>query len=131
MNNGGPQLVAGTGRETAHLAVVCEPGSFAEAHADAVAGDVERVFSRILKALTIPSEAMLRPHRITVVARDPGAAGAADATSDMTTDVVSVAYGANGPAAGLGEHLARIVLHRLTAAIPSDDRQSEAQTGTS
>src|SRR5215212_3914363 len=133
MNNGGPQLVAGTRRETAHLAIVCEPGSFAEAHVDAVARDVERVFGRILKALKIPSEAMLRPHRITVVARDPNpeaASAANDVTSDLTADVVSVGYGPGGPSDTLGEHLAGIVLHRLTAAIPSDDRQSEAQSGT-
>src|SRR5690348_15104641 len=128
MNNGGPHLVAGTRRETAHLAIVCEPGSFAEAHVDAVARDVERVFGQILKALKIPSEAMLRPHRITVVAREPGVPDSTDVTSDMTADVVSMAYGPSGPAAGLGEHLARIVLHRLTAAMPSDDRQSEAQS---
>ena len=139
MNNGRPSLAAGARRETAHLSVVCEPGSFAERNLNAVAADVERVFGRILKALHIPSEAMLRPHRITVVARDPGGhapvdgagRGRADVTSDPTADVVVVGYGPNGASPGLGEHLTRIVLHRLTAAIPSDDRQSDAQTGTS
>ena len=72
MNHGGPPLAVQTRRETAHLAIVCEPGSYAAQHVDAVASSVERVFGRILTALKIPSEAMLRPHRITVVARDPG-----------------------------------------------------------
>ena len=133
MNNGGPHQVARTRRETAHLAIVCEPGSYADQHIDAVATDVERVFGRILKMLKIPSEAMLRPHRITVVARDANprdASAASDVTSDLTADVVSVGYGPGGPSHDLGEHLARIVLHRLTAAIPSDDRQSDAQSGT-
>ena len=143
MNNGGPSLAARARRETAHLSVVCEPGSFAERNLTAVAADVERVFGKILKALDIPSEAMLRPHRITVVARDPGTAfpangatdGAApasgDVSSDLIADVVTVGYGPNGPAPGLGEHLAMVILHRLTAAMPDDDRQSDAQSGTS
>jgi ABC-type multidrug transport system fused ATPase/permease subunit len=139
MNHGGPLLAARARRETAHLSVVCEPGSFAERNLDAVAADVERVFARILKALKIPSEAMLRPHRITVVARDPGARAptgdldraAGDVSSDLAADVVTVGYGPNGSAPGLAEHLARVVLHRLTAAVPDDDRQSEAQAGTS
>ena len=139
MKNGGPSLTAGARRETAHLAIVCEPGSFAERNLKAVAADVERVFGRILGVLKIPSEAMLRPHRITVVARDLGAHAPADdsdrvaqdVSSDLVADIVTVGYGPNGPAPGLGEHLARVVLHRLTAAIPGDDRQSEAQTGTS
>jgi ATP-binding cassette subfamily B protein len=139
MNNGGPPLAARARRETAHLSVVGEPGSFAERNLGAVAADVERVFGRILKALKIPSEAMLRPHRITVVARDLGAhaptgessRGSEDVSSDLAADVVTVGYGPNGASPDLGEHLARVVLHRLTAAIPEDDRQSEAQTGTS
>ena len=134
MNTGGPHLAARTRRETAHLALVCEPDSYAEQHADATARDVERVFGKILSALKIPSEAMLRPHRITVVAHDPAPTGSADAgdvSSDLGADVVSVGYGPSGPDSALGEHLARIVLHRLTAAIPDDDRQSEAQSGTS
>ena len=139
MNNGGPSLAASARRETAHLSVVCEPGSFAERNLNAVAADVERVFGKILKALHIPSEAMLRPHRITVVARDSVASAPTDdatpapedVTSDFSADVVTVGYGPNGAAPGLGDHLARVVLHRLTAAMPSDDRQSEAQTGTS
>ena len=139
MNDGGPPLAARARRETAHLTVVCEPGSFAERNIEAVARDVERVFGRILKALKIPSEAMLRPHRVTVVARDLGTSNGtsggthapADVTSDLAADVITVGYGPNGPALGLGEHLARVVLHRLTAAIPDDERQSEAQAGTS
>ena len=139
MNNGGPSLAARARRETAHLSVVCEPGSFAERNIAAVGADAERIFGRILKALKIPSEAMLRPHRITIVARDPGAGAppddadrpSQDISSDLVADVVTVGYGPNGPAPGLGEHLARIVLHRLTAAMPDDNRQSEAQTGTS
>jgi ABC-type multidrug transport system fused ATPase/permease subunit len=139
MNNGGPALAAHTRRETAHLAIVCEPGSYAAQHADAVARDIERVFGKILSTLKIPSEAMLRPHRITVLAREPGShasdtnglRASVDASSDLTADVISVGYGPGGPAAGLGEHLARVVLHRLTAAIPTDDRQSDAQSGTS
>jgi ATP-binding cassette subfamily B protein len=134
MNHGGPHSVAPTRRETAHLAIVCEPGSYAEQHGERVATDVERVFGRILASLKIPSETMLRPHRITVVARDanPRAASVTgDVTSDLTADVVNVGYGPSGAAEGLGEHLARIVLHRLTAALPVDDRQSEAQSGTS
>src|SRR3954464_1800618 len=104
MNTGGPHLAARSRRETAHLALVWEPGSYAEQHVDAVATGVERVFGRILKALKIPSEAMLRPHRITVVTRDPhpGTSAATDVTSDLTADVISVAYGASGPADGLG-----------------------------
>ena len=139
MNNGGPPLAAHARRETAHLSVVCEPGSFAERNIDAVAADVERVFGRILKALQIPSEAMLRPHRITVVARDQGARAPTDesarateyVSSDLVADVITVGYGPNGASSALGEHLARVVLHRLTAAIPGDDRQSDAQSGTS
>jgi ABC-type multidrug transport system fused ATPase/permease subunit len=139
MNSGGPSLAARTRRETAHLSVVCEPGSFAERNLDAVCADVERVFGRILRTLKIPSEAMLRPHRITVVARDPGSLAptedgyraSQDVSSDLVADVITVAYGPNGAAPGLGEHLAQIVLHRLTAAMPSGDRQSEAQSGTS
>jgi ABC-type multidrug transport system fused ATPase/permease subunit len=139
MNNGGPPPAARTRGETAHLTIVCEPGSYAEQHVDKVAADAERVFGRILKVLKIPSEAVLRPHRITVIARDPGprstdpdlARADGAASSDLVADVVSVAYGPDGPADGLGEHLARVVLHRLTAAIPSDDRLSEAQSGTS
>jgi subfamily B ATP-binding cassette protein MsbA len=130
MNNGGPRAVAQTRRETAHLAIVCESGSYAEQHADKVASDVEHVFGRILKSLKVPSESMLRPHRITVVAHD-ARPGTADVTSDLSADVVSVEYGPGGAAEGLDEHLARTVLHRLTAALPSDDRQSEAQSGTS
>jgi ATP-binding cassette, subfamily B, bacterial len=130
MNDGGPALAAGTRRETAHLAVVCEPGSFAERNFAAVAADVERVFGRILKTLKIPSEAMLRPHRIVVVARD--STGASESvSSDLEADIITVSYGPNGAPSELGEHFARIVLHRLTAAITSDDRQSEAQSGTS
>jgi ATP-binding cassette subfamily B protein len=130
MNDGGPSLAAGTRRETAHLAVVCEPGSFAERNFAAVAADVERVFGRILKTLKIPSEAMLRPHRIVVVARDRTGA-AEDVSSDLAADVVTVGYGPNGAPPELGEHFARVVLHRLTAAVSTDDRQSEAQSGTS
>ncbi len=137
MNTGGPSLAARTRRETDHLAIVCEAGSFAEQNIAAVASDVERVFGKILKALKIPSEAMLRPHRITVVARDIGT-GTVDgrrddgaATSDLRADIVTVGYGPTGPGPGLGEHLAIVVLHRLTAAIPEDDRLSEAKSGTS
>jgi ABC-type multidrug transport system fused ATPase/permease subunit len=139
MNNGGPPLAATIRRETAHLAIVCEPGSYAAQHANTVAADAERIFGRILKALKIPSEAVLRPHRITIVARDPGAhshgadlpRGMDDTSSDLVSDVITVGYGPGGPAPDLGEHVARVLLHRLTAAIPSDDRLSEAQTGTS
>ncbi|MGE3267371.1 MAG: ABC transporter ATP-binding protein [Chloroflexota bacterium] len=139
MNLGGPPPTASATRTTAHLTIKCEPGSYAEQHPDEVGRDVERVFGQILKILKIPSEAMLRPHRITVVAGDPGrrandAASAeqrGDASSDLISDVVRIGYGPEGPARGLGEHLARVVLHRLTAAIPSDERESEAQSGTS
>lgn len=139
MSFGGPGHAASTTRTTAHLAIVCQPGSFAERNADKVGRDVERVFGKILKMLHVPSEAMLRPHRITVVAGEPGlrsnsadvAASAGDASSDLTTDTVSIGYGPSGPSSGLGEHLARAVLHRLTAAIPDESRESDAQSGTS
>ena len=130
MSFGGQGPAAMTTRTTAHLTVVCEPGSYAERNADKVGRDVERVFGRILRILQVPSEAMLRPHRITVVAGEPGNRSngsegevtAGDARSDLIGDVVSIGYGRGGPASGLGEHLARIVLHRLTAAIPDEER---------
>ena len=141
MTTGGPPLAASTRRETEHLIVVCEPGSYAEQHVNEVAAEVERVFGQLLKSLKIPSEVMLRPHRITVVARDPkpseGSANGTDATPgddascDLVADVVTVGFGPGGPVGGLGEHLAMVMLHRLTAAIPTDDRLSDAQMGTS
>jgi len=161
MNNGGPQ-VAQTRRETAHLVIVCEPGSVAELNIDRVASDAERVFGRIMKILTMPGEVVLKPHRITIVAgdaegtpyrngrgaRDGSGNGSASvavplgldsstgsptegAVSDLIADVINVRYTVEGGLApSLGEHLARVVLHRLTAAATTDERQSEAQSGT-
>lgn len=104
MNTGGPSLAAHTRRETAHLAVVCESGSFAEQNLSAVAADVERVFGKILKALKIPSEAMLRPHRgprslrgASAARRPTASRNDGAATSDLTADTVTVGYGPTGP----------------------------------
>ncbi|MCC7372055.1 MAG: ABC transporter ATP-binding protein [Chloroflexi bacterium] len=111
---------------TAHLAIVCPPGSYAARNAARFGSEVERIFGRILKILKVPSEVMLRPNRITVTASDGG-----DAGSDLARDAVTTRYGPDGLAPSLGEHLARAVLHRLTAAIPDEERGSEAQSGTS
>jgi ABC-type multidrug transport system fused ATPase/permease subunit len=162
MSNGAPPTAVRTRRETKHLAIVCEPGSYAAQHADDVARHAEHALQGILELLKIPGETLLRPHRITVVAGDTilrsggpngtgsdglpndgrrvngargGSVDALDADpagsmSDLTTDIVTTVYTASTPAPGLGEHLARVVVHRLTAAVPLEDRQNDATTGT-
>jgi len=136
MSNGGPPLAHRTRRETAHLAFVFEPGSYAEQHAAEVADAAESALTGVLGVLKIPGEALLRPHRITVLGGDavshPGDAGGlitAGTVSDLVTDIVTTVYTAASPGLGLGEHLARVVLHRMTAAVPSDGPQTEAGSG--
>jgi ABC-type multidrug transport system fused ATPase/permease subunit len=154
MIDGGPPPSARLRRETRHLVVVYEPGSYAEQHADEVSRLAERSLAGILQLLKIPGEALLRPHPITVVVGDTMPAGSGNhangshtngagagqfdaltaetngSTSDLTTDVVTTMYTSTIQAPGLGEHLARVVLHRLTAAVPIEDRQNDATTGT-
>src|SRR5690348_17150520 len=91
MNNGGSALAIRVRRETAHLSVVCASGSLAARNLKDVAAEVERVFGRILKALEIPSEAMLRPHRITVVARDSASSPSGHWMNLLTGKVTVVA----------------------------------------
>src|SRR6266536_1457301 len=162
MSNGGPPTAVRTRRDTKHLAIVCEPGSYAEQHIDEVARHAERSLQGILQLLKIPGEALLRPHRITVVAGSSiaqpdvtngtgphgvhtngrrangldgdGRQATVDETtgtvSDLNTDVVTTVYTPSMQAPGLGEHLARVVVHRLAAAVPLEDRQNDATTGT-
>ena len=148
MTNGAPPMAARLRRETKHLVVVFEPGSYAEQRADDIARHAERALGGILQLLKIPGEALLRPHRITVVAGDTLALAGGDhtngahtngadgfevgdsAASNLTTDVVTTIYTPTIQAPELGEHLARVVVHRLTAAVPIEDRQNDATTGT-
>src|SRR3954447_1765806 len=152
MINGAPPTAPRLRRETRHLVVVYEPGSYAEQHADDVARKAEQALGGILSLLKIPGEALLRPHRITVVVGDTlphvgadhtngayadgaiqfsGGTSDTDSTvSDLTTDVVSTVYTPTIQAPDLGEHLARVVVHRLAAAVPLEDRQNDATTGT-
>src|SRR5690242_20593663 len=152
MINGGPPTAARIRRETGHLVVVYEPGSYAEQHADEVARYAERALDGILQLLKIPGESLLRPHRIRVVVGDtlpaadhpPGTNGRSNGardgrsdgaqvsveersgtTSDLTADVVTTIFTPAMRATGLGEHLARVVVHRLTAAVPIEDRQND------
>jgi ABC-type multidrug transport system fused ATPase/permease subunit len=136
-NGGGPPTVHRARRDTAHLTVVFEPGSYAEQHQAAVADAAERALGGVLSVLKIPGEALLRPHRITVAAGDaietPSGAGGlitAGTISDLTSDVVTTVYTASSPGIGLSDHLARVVIHRLTAAVPSEGPRSDAAGGS-
>lgn len=136
MSNGGPSTAFRTRRETAHLTIVFEPGSYAEQHAADVAKDAERALGGILGVLKIPGEALLKPHRITVVAGDAivdpanqDALITAGAVSDLSADTISIVYTATSRGLGMSEHLARVVLHRLTAAVPDEGPRSDAGIG--
>src|SRR5437016_5488643 len=95
MSNGGPPTAVRARRETKHLAIVCEPGSYAEQHVDEVARHAERSLQGILQLLKIPGEALLRPHRITVVAgRSIAQPAATNGTGSLGTHTDG--RGANG-----------------------------------
>ncbi|MCC6178768.1 MAG: ABC transporter ATP-binding protein [Chloroflexi bacterium] len=137
MRNGSAVAPAPARRDTAHLTIVYRPGSYAEQHQDELARAAESALARILGKLKIPGEALLRPHRITVVGGDaipdpgrPDRVSYAGTTSDLGADVVTTVFTAAAPGIGLAEHLARVVLHRMMASVPSDVTRHDAQIGT-
>jgi hypothetical protein len=142
MKYGGLDTQGLTRRESAHLTVICEAGSYAERHVADVARLAEAALARILKHLEIPGEALIRPHKIVVRAGDaiPDLAdAAADAepcllsrgsASDLAADVVWTVYRPESRAEDVAEHLARVVLHRLTASAPFEGRRHESEPGS-
>ena len=139
MHNGSQGATAARRRPTALVGRLpispssSSPAPYAEQHPADVADAAERALDGDLHVLKIPGEALLRPHRIAVVAGDAientggtGGLVTAGTTSDLNSDVVTTVFTAASPGIGLGEHLARVVLHRLTAAVPNDGPQSDA-----
>ncbi|MDP8924804.1 MAG: ABC transporter ATP-binding protein/permease [Chloroflexota bacterium] len=124
-------------RESAHLVVICESGSHAERRLDEVSRLAERALARVLKHLSVPGEALVRPRKIVVRAGDaipnpdlPSSVLATGSTSDLGAGVVRTVYRPESPAEGIDEHLTRVVLYRLTASAPFEGRRHEAEPGS-
>ena len=130
-----------TTRTTAHLSVVCEPGSYAERKRPQGRADVERVFGRTSGFCKFPARQCCVHIASLWWPASPGnwpngsegAVTAGDASSDLIADVVSIGYGPNGsfPWSGRAPCADRPAPGRLTAVIPDEERDSEAQSGTS
>jgi ATP-binding cassette, subfamily B, bacterial len=137
MRNGGPALADATRRESAHLVLLCDRGSYAEQNADALARHAERLLAGILRQLKLPGEILTRPRKITVHAQEaihdpdrPGQVLAVGSSSDPVEDVVYTVYRPESPAVDLAEHLARVVLRRVAADISTTDELHDGRTGS-
>ena len=135
MSNGGPEA-AGARRESANLVVICDPGSYAEQHVEAIARHAEEMVGRLLRRLEVPSDVLQRPRKILVLAGgeipDPDRPGRlldSGSTSDPPAGVVTTVWTVASPGVGLAEHLARVVLYRAAGGMPEVATRREAQAG--